>query len=92
MFRIEALMNTVLQKTEEVSIACFMDISDRRFKDLAGFMTEFPRLFSVPNDFVPQYILHKFTTKNKVINAISEKEEISTVFSMNEGKFGIKKF
>lgn len=74
MFRIEALIGTVLQKTEKVSIACFVEICERRFKDLNGFMNEFPGLFSVPADFIPQYVVHKFTNKNKKLAPICEKD------------------
>ena len=62
MFKIEAFLGTVLQKTEKVSLCSLVDIG-RRHSTLEAFQTEFSKLFQTPENFKPQYLLHGYSSK-----------------------------
>lgn len=91
MFRIEALVGTVLQKTETVSICCLVDISQRRYKDIAGFQKEFNKIFITPANVAPQFIFQNYNPTNKSASQ-AENAGVTTIFSVIKGKFGVHKF
>lgn len=91
MFRIEAFMGTVLQKTETVSVCCLVDISQRRYKDIAGFQKEFSKIFITPANVAPQFIFQNYNPTNKSASH-ADNPAVTTVFSAIKGKFGIHKF
>ncbi len=91
MFRIEAFIGTVLQKTETVSICCLVDISQRRHKDIASFQKEFTKVFITPENVVPQFIFQNYNPKNKSATQ-AEHAGVTTVFSVINNSFGIHKF
>ena len=92
MFRIEAFLGTVLEKTENVSLCCLTELGNRRGKDLKFFQVEFQKLFTVPEYFIPQYILPGLTPKKKSVVTESNNPDVTAVFSANDGKFGIERF
>lgn len=63
-----------------MSICSLLEFS--RHDQLAGFQKEFGKLFNAPNDFKPQYAVHRYNPKSKPKAAKeAEKEEVTTIFS-----------
>lgn len=90
MFKIEAFLATLLEKTEKVSICSLLEFS--RHEQLSGFQKEFGKLFNVPKDFKPQYAVHRYNPKSKPKAAKeAEKEEVTTIFSTQNSQFTLKK-
>ena len=92
MFKIEAFLGTILEKTEKVSLCSLVEASSRRFQKLEDYQEEFSKIFFMPEGCTSQYIFHGFSEKKPKGKREAEKDAVTTIFSLEKGVFGINKF
>ena len=90
MFKIEAFLGTILEKTKKVSLCSLVDA--RRLSKLEDYQEEFGKIFFMPEGCTSQYIFHGFSEKKPKGKREAEKDAVTTIFSLEKGVFGIHKF
>ena len=88
MFKIEAFLNTVLEKTKTYSICPLVET--KKCKDInKDVLQSFSKIFSVPKTETPQIIFYNYSSKAKTADQ-AKHELVTTRLVLEQSKFSVE--